>query len=382
MIRCTYRSISIGNLTKCLSWYRHRSHRTFSGTRDVRLAGRRRFYKDVGVQPVSPPWQRFTADTNTDVRIPGGAGIDGTDSASGISLDRPSFESMREILDPLKGDAVSLWYTVTLDSRPLLTPLGTPLSLPSLPLALMVASEWHYQGKNLQPTQMPLTTLCCTALDQITIPAVRIRTVEKLLSYLKTDTTCYWADPLDDRVLHRKQKIAWEGLHDWASSGKNGLKAYFKNMDENTKAIDPLLATTTGIGFINTSTASKTLPHTPQALHLAETFLMSLNAWKLTAMQAATMEAKSFLVGFALITGSSISLNQDADRKDLSLMNSIPFADNTVKAVAAARVEEEFQIESWGLVEGQHDYDRLNSSIQIHSAVLLSNCVDSVFAKN
>jgi len=37
----------------------------------------------------------------------------------------------------------------------------------------------------------------------------------------------------------------------------------------------------------------------------------------------------------------------------------------------ASRVEEEFQIENWGLVEGGHDYDRLNCSIQIHAATCL-----------
>ena len=34
-------------------------------------------------------------------------------------------------------------------------------------------------------------------------------------------------------------------------------------------------------------------------------------------------------------------------------------------AVNAARVEEEFNIECWGLVEGGHDYDRLNCSVQM-----------------
>mmetsp|Transcript_3793 Transcript_3793/g.5141 ORF Transcript_3793/g.5141 Transcript_3793/m.5141 type:complete len:81 (+) Transcript_3793:1-243(+) len=48
-----------------------------------------------------------------------------------------------------------------------------------------------------------------------------------------------------------------------------------------------------------------------------------------------------------------------------------PFAKHTAKAVEASRVEEEFQIECWGLVEGGHDYDRLNCSIQIHSAQFL-----------
>ena len=45
----------------------------------------------------------------------------------------------------------------------------------------------------------------------------------------------------------------------------------------------------------------------------------------------------------------------------------------------AARVEEEFQISNWGLVEGGHDYDRLNCSIQLHSAHLF---VQSIIVDN
>jgi ATP synthase F1 complex assembly factor 2 len=123
---------------------------------------------------------------------------------------------------------------------------------------------------------------------------------------------------------------------------------------------------------LSTTNALRGLPHSPLALNLAETFLLSLDAWRLAAMQAATMEAKSFIIGMALTSGS-LNSHIQAD---------IPFADDTAKAVVAARIEEEFQIESWGLVEGQHDYDRLNSSIQIHSAVLLSNCVNATILEN
>jgi chaperone required for assembly of F1-ATPase len=43
-----------------------------------------------------------------------------------------------------------------------------------------------------------------------------------------------------------------------------------------------------------------------------------------------------------------------------------PFARELPKAIGAARLEEEFQMSSWGLVEGQYDYDRL---IQLYRAV-------------
>lgn len=34
---------------------------------------------------------------------------------------------------------------------------------------------------------------------------------------------------------------------------------------------------------------------------------------------------------------------------------------------AASRIEEEFQVEIWGVVEGGHDMDRLNNSVNLAS---------------
>ena len=38
---------------------------------------------------------------------------------------------------------------------------------------------------------------------------------------------------------------------------------------------------------------------------------------------------------------------------------------------AASRIEEEFQVEIWGLVEGGHDMDRLNNSVSLSSIGVL-----------
>ncbi len=38
------------------------------------------------------------------------------------------------------------------------------------------------------------------------------------------------------------------------------------------------------------------------------------------------------------------------------------------QAKVASRLEEEFQVEIWGVVEGGHDMDRLNNSINLAAA--------------
>jgi ATP synthase F1 complex assembly factor 2 len=37
------------------------------------------------------------------------------------------------------------------------------------------------------------------------------------------------------------------------------------------------------------------------------------------------------------------------------------------QAKKASRIEEEFQVEIWGVVEGGHDMDRLNNSVSLSS---------------
>jgi ATP synthase F1 complex assembly factor 2 len=169
----------------------------------------------------------------------------------------------------------------------------------------------------------------------------------------------------------------WEGLYDWASHSKTGLRALATDQGQTDDPEIPLLAKASGVGLNIKKAGARGLQHSPQALDLAEAFLLSLDAWRLSAMQAATMEAKSFIIGMAVITGSgSLPSSYPAVNSQLfSPLDRIPFVDDTAKAVAAARVEEECQIESWGLVEGGHDYDRLNCSIQIHSAAVLSSCI-------
>ena len=43
----------------------------------------------------------------------------------------------------------------------------------------------------------------------------------------------------------------------------------------------------------------------------------------------------------------------------------------TKEAIDVCRLEEEFQITNWGVVEGGHDLDRVNCAVKLSSASLL-----------
>jgi len=132
----------------------------------------------------------------------------------------------------------------------------------------------------------------------------------------------------DDRVLRRKQKGLWEPLLEFVGS-------------------DSVLGE--GVAVLDGDFVLGSLKHSDEVVRRAKELVWGYDVWELTALQAVTMEAKSLLVGLCVLEGF---LTADA-------------------AVAASRVEEEFSVEQWGLVEGGHDMDRLNNDVQIRAAVLL-----------
>ncbi len=102
------------------------------------------------------------------------------------------------------------------------------------------------------------------------------------------------------------------------------------------------------------------LPHPEEFTKAAVRWTESLDAWQLVALNSIATQAKSFLIGFCMLESAHVGES--------------PFSDVS-QASEASRVEEEFQISVWGLVEGQHDYDRLNSSVQLHSASLFAKTI-------
>ena len=213
------------------------------------------------------------------------------------------------------------------------------------------------QKKYLKPAQMPLMTLCCTTIDQVASNPTPHQI--DVMRYLRNDTSCYWADPTEDRVIHRHQSKAWDGLH--TSLSEELLKL--------PSDIGPAQAVGGGDAILLSRKSSGNpqsgLPHPPILVKKAEDWVNSLDAWTLTALYSACAESKSFFIGAALIHDAMNASSSEDDRA----------VRDGKWAVEAARVEEEFNIECWGLVEGGHDYDRLNCSIQMHAASFLAQTV-------
>ena len=342
----------------------------------TRLAGRTRFYKHVGTTPISPPWETTTATSSRDaIDSPISAGVDGTNSASGVvvlstrdydddgvQMLHPRNPKTNELLLPYNSsdddDDDDDWFGVMLDGKIIKTPLGTNLAVPSHVLAWAIAAEWDFQKKLLQPAQMPLMTLCCTAMDQVSRQPESYK--EQILRYLSTDTTCYLADPSEDRILHNKQQQAWTGLHDYCQAL---LQARPSLAMGTTEGVIMSRSRRAVVSQRTRQQGGSGLPHPPELILRAKQWVDTLDAWHLTALHSVASDSKSFLVGMALVLSSY-------DDDDDSAHNN-PFRDVT-RAVAASRVEEEFQIGCWGLVEGGHDYDRLNCSVQIHAARFLT----------
>jgi ATP synthase mitochondrial F1 complex assembly factor 2 len=155
---------------------------------------------------------------------------------------------------------------------------------------------------------------------------------------------------MEDRVLHRRQEQAWKKLHDFTE----------QRLDHA-----PSVALGSAEAMLMTrkrpNKPAPGLPHPSGLLEQAQQWTSTLDAWHLVALHSICMQAKSFLVGMALLEAHGT--------KDC------PFDKNMEKALEASRVEEEFQIAIWGLVEGGHDYDRLNCSVQLHSAQLMTKMI-------
>ncbi|CAL1134502.1 unnamed protein product [Cladocopium goreaui] len=193
-------------------------------------------------------------------------------------------------------------WRVLLDGKVVKTPKGTPLELPGRGVAQEVAGEWQQQTEDILPLEMPFTTLGCTALD-ITQhdPAA---SVDRLLPFLEMDTVCFQGE---QDLLAERQRQEWGPLREWFAS-----------------KYEVTLGVASGLAAPN---------HPEETLLRITQLLLDRDAWELCALEVATQTAKSFIVASALLDKSTTA----------------------EEAIRLAQLEEDFQIERWGMVEGDHD---------------------------
>lgn len=197
-------------------------------------------------------------------------------------------------------------YEINLDQRKLKTPGGKLFTVPNEALAIAVATEWDAQRETLKFYTMHLTTLCNTALDNPT-QRTKEQMITAALKYLETDTICYRVDePLG---LVELQKNEWDPVLDWIEN------RYDVTIGSSSNILGP---------EIPEATYNKFRQH-----------LNSYNFWSLTGLEFVITQLKSVVLSFGLID-RHLSVEQ---------------------AVLLSRLEEEYQIRSWGNVEWAHDYD-------------------------
>ena len=210
-------------------------------------------------------------------------------------------------------------WRVTLDGRTLRTPRRNEYAFATEGLARAVAAEWDAQGERIAPFTMPLTSLSATAIDHMGDAETRRLHVETLLKHFRTDV-CRVRSP--DEGTAARQRRAHDDIVAWA-----------------TREFGP---TETSDSIFGPETSEKTVETLRRRLH-------AMCAWELTCAFALSAATKSLLIGLKALRGG---LTVD-------------------EAIAAARVEEEAQIEEWGLVEGGHDLDQLDIRVKVAAPVVL-----------
>jgi len=105
-------------------------------------------------------------------------------------------------------------FRVELDSRPVKTPVGVDLMLPTGALADAVTAEWQAQSETINPASMPMMQLACTALDRVA--PNRETVIAETAGYGAHDLLCYRADAPPDLV--ERQDAHWQPVLDWLAS--------------------------------------------------------------------------------------------------------------------------------------------------------------------
>lgn len=100
-------------------------------------------------------------------------------------------------------------FTVRIAGRPMRTPAGQPLTLPSRALAMLVVEE------GASPKQRPIFQLAALALDRIAPDPARA--VADLAAYGGAELLCYQRDDALTPGLAAAQRAAWTPWLDWAA---------------------------------------------------------------------------------------------------------------------------------------------------------------------
>jgi chaperone required for assembly of F1-ATPase len=187
-------------------------------------------------------------------------------------------------------------FGVWLDARPLNTPGGAPLVVPTPALAQAVATEWDALEAEIRPDRLPFTRAANTAIDRVAREHAAVAAA--VAAYGGADLLCYRAE--GPATLTARQAAAWDPWLGWAAR----------------ELAAPLVAVTG-------------LMHHPQpaaSLAALAAEVAALDPFALTALHELVTLTGSLVLGLAVARGA------------------LPPPD----AWALSRIDEDWQAEQWG----------------------------------
>jgi chaperone required for assembly of F1-ATPase len=188
-------------------------------------------------------------------------------------------------------------FSVLLDGRPVKTPGGTALTLPTAALAQLAAAEWGLQGEEIDFAAMPITRLAFTAVDRT--GAARTAIADDVAGFLDGEVLCYFAE--GPTSLVERELAHWGPMLDWAG-----------------RDLGLALERATGITH---------RPQPPETLERVRALALELDDFALTGLATAAGLFKSAVLAFAL---QRAELTGEA-------------------AFELSRMDEAFQEERWGV---------------------------------
>jgi chaperone required for assembly of F1-ATPase len=189
-------------------------------------------------------------------------------------------------------------FVITLDGRPIRTPSGREVTAPARAIADAIAAEWNAQGDDINPLTMPLTRFANSVVEAVVdrVDAV----TDDVAKYFQSDLLFYRAG--HPETLVAREAAFWDPVVFWAA---DTLGAHFILAEGIVHVRQPETAV---------AAARAALPDDP---------------WSIAALHVVTTLTGSALLGLALSRGV---LDQD-------------------QVWAAAHVDEDWNIEKWGIDE-------------------------------
>jgi chaperone required for assembly of F1-ATPase len=111
------------------------------------------------------------------------------------------------------GEAEGGGFTVTLDNRPIRTPSGRIITIPSRAIAEAVAAEWEAQQEMINPLTMPMTRFANSVVEAVVDRTTAV--TEDIARYFNSDLLFYRAG--HPEALVAREAKHWDPVLFWAA---------------------------------------------------------------------------------------------------------------------------------------------------------------------